>query len=260
MKNNKLLFATLIMIVAFTSTLNAQHKIGFQFFKYAKQEQATGYNFFVGNDAADFQTSVKGFGSGLTDVLTGRSSIDLVNFGTDHISLSIGAGLSISKFRFSQNLVLNLDGETVSWEPDPNPDHDYVNTFFGYGKSKLINSSFYVPLDLNIQLGENWLYSIGGFFDYSFYTKFKSKYKIGDEKVQDVIAPSEMKTYSLNKVKYGVSTMIFNKKLKWGISGSYYLTPFFQEGLGPDIQEVRICFVAGMADIKDEITKDRSNH
>jgi len=251
------LVTTLALVFLISITAIGQDKAGFQYFKYGRQEQSLGYNFFMGADAADFQTSVKGFGSGLTDILTGRVSMDIIGYGTENLNVSLGLGYSISKFRLSQNLLLSLENGITTLTPDPDESHDYQNTFFGYGKTKLVNSSLYVPLNVNISLGDKMMLCMGGFVDYSFYTKFKSKYKVGDEKVKDLIRPSEMSEYNLNNIKYGVNASFYFTEARVGVSATYYITPFFQEGLGPEIQEMRICFAAGIGDIRKEISKEK---
>lgn len=75
-----------------------------------------------------------------------------------------------------------------------------------------------------------------------------------------MIEPSEMKDYNLNKVKYGVNVSICNNKLGGGLSFTYYVTPFFQEGQGPDIQEYRICFTSSVASISEQIAKEKAKH
>jgi putative Mn2+ efflux pump MntP len=251
------LIITITVLLSLSFSTFAQNNAGLQFFKYARQEQSVGYNFFIGEDAADFSTSIKGFGSGMGDVLTGRVSMDIIGYGTDKLSISLGLGYSVSKFRLSKNLILGLDQGSVTWMADPDETHVYQNTFFGYGKTKLVNGSFYAPLNLNISFSEKIMVCLGGFVDYSIYTKFKSKYKVGEDDVKDLIKPSDMNDFNLNKIKYGLNASLYFTGTGTGLSFTYYMTPFFQEGLGPDIQEMRICFSSGIGDIREEIAKDR---
>jgi len=224
----------------------AQEKFGLKIKLYHREDSGMSYNFFVGDDAEDFQTSINGFGSGfLFDVLTGRNSLDFLSLGTKTAFVSLGAGLAINKYRFKDNLVLSLsdmDGSVV-YEVDPNPDHDYVNTFLGYGKSKLVTSSVFVPVHLNLLISEKILISAGVFADFYFYGKHKRKYLLDGEKEKVLIKPNDFKDFNLNKTKYGVSASLVHKKTGIGIIGTYYLTPFFQEGMGPDLNEARISLV-----------------
>jgi len=207
-----------------------------------REDGGFAYNFFIGDDAEAFATSINGFGSGfLFDVLTGRQSYDIVDIGTKHVNLSLGAGFAINKYRFQDNIVLSKADEdaAVTFMVDPDDTHDYQNTFFGYGKSKLVTASFYFPAYLNFNFG-GFKLSAGPFVDLYVYGKHKRKFKIGDDKMKELITPKEFKDYNLNKTKYGVSAALMHKETGVGISGTYYLTPFFEEGMGPDLQEVRI--------------------
>ncbi len=233
----------LLLFTAFLFVFSQSFGQGFRVKMMSGEREDGGfaYNFFIGDDAEDFATSINGFGSGfLFDVLTGRESWDIVNIGTKHVNLSLGAGFAINKYRFQNNLVLDKnDDGMVTWMVDPDETHDYVNTFFGYGKSKLVTASFYFPAYLNFNFG-GFKLSVGPFIDLYVYGKHKRKYLIGDDKEKVLIEPKDFKDFNLNKTKYGVSAAITHKATGVGISGTYYLTPFFEEEMGPDLTEARI--------------------
>lgn len=235
-------FIVLTALLFLFSSSFGQSKFGVKLGKGEREDGGFAYNFFIGDDAEDFATSINGFGSGfLFDVLTGRQSWDLVTIGTKGINLSLGAGIAINKYRFQNNLVLSMDddGMVTYMLDDPDETHDYVNTFFGYGKSKLVTASFFFPAYLNFNLGKFKL-SAGPFIDLYVYGKHKRKFKVGDDKQKVLIEPKEFKDFNLNKTKYGVSAAITHKATGVGLAGTYYLTPFFEEGMGPDLTEVRI--------------------
>lgn len=244
----KYLKITTLMVLAlfFAMSASAQNKFDTKIKIHHRDDAGFAYNFFVGEDAEDFQTSINGFGSGfLFDALAGRNTIDFIQIGMPYAYISLGAGLAITKFRFKDNLMFSLsgDGEMVNYEIDPNPDHDYVNTFLGYGKSKLVTSSIFLPAHLNFDLGQKFLLSAGGFVDFLIFTKQKRKYLVDDEKEKVLIKHKEFKDYNLNKIKYGVSASLTHKKTGMGLIGTYYLTPFFEEGKGPEINEARVTLV-----------------
>ncbi len=234
------------VVLSFALNIQAQDNFGMKIKVHHRDDSGMGYNFFMGDDAADFQTSINGFGSGfILDVLTGRNTFDFLQLGTKTAYLSLGAGLAISKYRFKDNLVFSLtelDGN-VTYEIDPDPSHDYVNTFFGYGKSKLVTSSIFIPAHLNIVIAKKFILSAGGFVDFFIYGKHKRKFIVEDEKEKVLIENKDFKDYNLNKIKYGVSASLMHKETGIGLVGTYYLTPFFQEDLGPQINEARICLV-----------------
>ncbi len=245
----------LLILLLLSTTLTYAQSVKVHGPENVKIETTVGYNFFIGQDAGDFRSSIDGFGSGLIDPFAGRSSFELFGIGTDNVYLSLGLGLNVSKFRFTENLLLDLENGVTTWAPDPDETHDYINTFFGYGKTKLVYSSFYAPLDLNIKFSENLVASVGVFADYVWYAKWKSKYMVDDEKVKELTKTSAMKDYNLNLFKYGVNANIYHKKLEMGLGFTYYLTPFFQNDMGPELQECRISLIQSMGTFK-ELAKD----
>ena len=44
----------------------------------------------------------------------------------------------------------------VNWEDDPDANHDYGNTFFSYGKSKIVTASVFFPAYLNFRIGNQF--------------------------------------------------------------------------------------------------------
>lgn len=216
------------------------------------------YNFFVGPDAADFSTSVNGFGSGLLDIWGVRSAIDLINLGSEKNYISLGAGFSVLKYRLSKNLVFGQDGDgQLTWMTDPDVTHNYVNTFFGYGKSKIITTSFYFPVDINIGLGENMCISAGGYVDLNVTTRYKMKYLTGEDKVKEIIKSDEFRKFNPSTTKFGVNFTILHKKIGYGLSATYCLTPFFVPGTGPDIHEARISATYTLQPLKKPDLKDK---
>jgi len=232
----------------------AQDKFGVKLKINQREDSGIGYNFFLGDDADDFQTTIKGFGSGfLFDIFTGRAGVDVLQIGTNAANISLGAGLTIAKYRLKDNLAISVtpDGSKVQYAVDNNPAHDYVNTFFGYGKSKIVTASFFVPAHLNFVIARKVTLSAGGFIDFYFYGKHKRKYIEDGEKVKALTKPNEFKDFNLNKMKYGLSASIIHNKSGIGLAGAYYLTPFFQEGKGPELNEARVSIVLPMKGLKD---------
>jgi len=202
------------------------------------------YNFFTGPDAGDFRTSVKGLGSGLIDPLAIRASANLINIGTDKIYLSIVAGFAAIKYRLAENRVFGTSTEgKLTWNVDPDPTRNYVNSFFGYGKSKLITTSFYFPVDLNMALGNNVTLIAGGYLDINLTARYKMKYLVGEDKVKEIIRSAEFRKFNPSTLKIGLNTTLVFEKLGCGLSAAYCLTPFFKPGMGPDIHETSISLV-----------------
>jgi hypothetical protein len=238
MKKMKHFLLATLLITLISSTISAQDKF-FRSGLHMRSEGSPAYHMFLTDDTDLLRTTVKGFGSGLYDMFTFRQSFDLVHMGSEKVYLSLGAGYAISKFRFTENILLNYDNGVASFSLDTNSARDYVNTFFGYGKTKLVYGSFMIPLTVNFE-SEDLILSLGGFYDMWISGKFKSKYLENGVKVKDKIPNSELSQYPINKGKLGLSLTVASRKHRYGVSVNYMMTPFFQEGKGPLMNEFRI--------------------
>jgi hypothetical protein len=253
MKKSHLVLVLMVGFLILQSNLFAQDKFSIRIPATVRSESQLSYNFFTGPDAADFSTSMAGFGSGLLDFFGTRTSLDLINIGTKKIYISAGAGFSVQKYRLSNNLVFGLSEENqVTWTTDPDETRDYVNSFFGYGKSKLITTSFYFPAEVNLLFGENVHFSAGGYIDLNLTARYKMKYLVGDDKVKEIIRSSEFRNFHPSTAKYGVSASLYHKKWDMGLAASYSLTPFFKAGMGPDIHEAHVSASFRMMGLKKD--------
>ncbi len=234
----------------------AQNKNSVRYFEQFRMVSQLSYNFFTGKDAADFTTSINGFGSGILDFFGTRSSLDILAIGTDKLFVSAGAGFAVTKYRLSKNLILGQSNDnTLTWAPDQDTSHNYVNTFFGFGKSKIITTSFYFPVDLNLAVGKNVMVSAGGYLDLNLTARYKMKYLEGEDKVTEIIRSSEFRKFNPSTSKVGINVSFFHKKKNFGLSASYSLTPFFKPGTGPDIHEVQISGSYAIRDLKSQTRK-----
>ena len=236
---------TLLALCSFALTTFAQDsdkatfdlRIGGEF----RSDLGLSYNFFTGDDADGFETSINGFGSGfLFDALSGRMTKDILTIGFSKANLSVGAGVSLMKYRFSEDVILEKENGIVTSRIDDDPSHDYGNGFFSHGKSKLVIGNFSFPVNLNFEAGPIVM-SFGAVYERFLSGKHKRKFKIDGDKEKEVTRNDDFNDFNLNKNKFGLSAMIKHKNgLNAGIT--YMLTPFFEENMGPDIREVRISF------------------
>jgi hypothetical protein len=244
-----------MVLLAHASAL-PQEKPALRFLENLRNETQLSLNFFTGPDAADFAPSLNGFGSGLLDPFGLRSSIDLVSYGTEKVYLSLGAGFSVYKYRLAKNLVFGKTAEgNLTWEADPDESHYYPDTFFGYGKSKIITTSFFFPASLHIDLGKQFTLSAGGYMDVNFTARYKMKYLQDAAKIKEIIRSDEFRKYNPSLVKFGVDASLYIKKIGYGISAAYCLTPFFRPGTGPEIHETRVSLSYTIKPLK-EITRE----
>lgn len=214
----------------------------FRAFDGHRSDFGLSYNFFVGDDAEDFRTTIKGFGSGfLLDFYSARASWDMFSIGTRKANLSVGAGIAISKYKFSESLIIENSEGGVTWRVDDDPTHDYGQGFFSYGKSKLVSTTLIFPVKLNFHMGDFFL-SAGGTYDLYLSGKLKRKFKVDGNK-QKIITPNDsFNDFPVERNKFGIGASIMHKPSGLNVGFTYMMTPFFEEGQGPDLNEVRISF------------------
>lgn len=246
----------LLFFVANSEIIEAQYK--FSFFDNNRNDAGIAYNFFTGPDAEDFSTTIKGFGSGFFfDLFTGRYSIDIVQLGDKVTNFSLGAGLAVNKFRFSENLVISKNGDMIEYFSDTVVNHDYGTGFFSYGKSKLVYASVFFPVYFNLTL-KNVNFSLGVFLDQYITGKLKRKYKENGDKTVELVKNKEFNDFFLNKTKYGIDTAIKHNKSGVGLGFTYMLTPFFDKAHGPEIYERRITLTLDLSKIaQDKVNKNK---
>jgi hypothetical protein len=239
MKTNINVF-TVSLACLFFFTSQAQDKFSVEVLNNMRSDFGLSYNFFLGDDNDDFSTTINGFGSGfLLDAFSGRFSRDFISIGTDDVNITFGAGVAISKYRFSEDLIFNNDEGVFNYSFDNNPSHDYGSGFLSYGKSKLVVGSVIFPVNLNVSIGE-FLISAGGTIDQYLSGKHKRKFKDNGEKTKVVIQNDDFNDFPINKTKAGIGAMIMHKNTGLNIGFTYMLTPFFKDQRGPDLNELRI--------------------
>ncbi|MBT3209360.1 MAG: hypothetical protein HN704_05045 [Bacteroidetes bacterium] len=238
----KTCFILLIISILFAFEIEAQEKTNVRYWQQARIDSPFAYNFFIGKDANLFKTTISGFGSGfILDLFSGRFSLDIVTIGNEKINLSCGLGIAINKYKFSQNLIFEKTNNQINVFEDPDSEHDYVNKFFGYGKSKLVTGTLFAPINLNIWVDKYYI-SFSFFFDYYLSGKHKRKFFDENEKHEIIVTNKDFKNFCLNKEKIGIGFMISQNPKNISLGFTYMLTPFFQENKGPAINEVRISF------------------
>ncbi len=241
---------TLITLLFFLNNLLiAQNEFKFRAFDGSRCDFGMSYNFFVGPDAEDFRTTINGFGSGFLDLFSFRASTDVVTLGTRDVFLSLGAGVAISKYKFSENLIISNENGLVTWEVDPDPSHDYGTGFFSYGKSKLVSTTLTFPVNMNFDVGEFFL-SAGVTYDRYLTGKLKRKFKVNGSKEKVVVKNDQFNDFPVNRDKFGLGFMIMHKPSGLNIGATYMMTPYFREGLGPELNEMRISVSYELSRIK----------
>ena len=241
---------TLIACLFFlNSLLIAQNEFKFRAFDGSRCDFGMSYNFFVGPDAEDFRTTINGFGSGFLDLFSFRASTDVVTLGTRDVFLSLGAGIAISKYKFSENLIISHEDGFVNWEVDPDPSHDYGSGFFSYGKSKLVSTTLTFPVNMNFDVGDFFL-SAGITYDRYLTGKLKRKFKVNGSKEKVVVKNDQFNDFPVNRDKLGLGFMVMHKPSGLNIGVTYMTTPYFREGFGPEINEMRISVSYELSRIK----------
>jgi hypothetical protein len=255
-KKRSLMLLSALLLAVMNFQTHAQNKATIRFMDQIRWESQLTYNFFTGPDAGNFRTTIDGFGSGILDPFGIRASWDIISIGTGRLYLSAGAGFAVTKFRLAKNLVFLGPQSSIAFcIPDPVPTHDYGSGFFSYGKSKIITTSLYFPIDLNMAIGKNILLTAGGYLDLNATARYKMKYRVGEDKVKEIIRSDEFRKLNPSLAKFGLSATLLHKKLGYGISASWSLTPFFRPGWGPDIHEARISASYRILNLKELFRK-----
>ena len=244
------LYIAVIFLVLFSSNMFSQsseledkerkNDIELTTFQGFTSDFGLSYNFFVGPDAEDFRTSINGFGSGfLLDLYSARISWNVLTYGTEKVNLSLGAGLGLSSYRFAENLIIQNEDGIVTWSKDEDPSHDYGNGFFSYGKSKLVSTTFAVPVNMNFHT-KKFFFTAGATYDLFLSGKLKRKFREDGRKQKVVTKNETFNDFPINRHKLGFAAAIKHKPSGINIGATYMMTPFFEEGKGPDISEMRI--------------------
>lgn len=236
------IYALLVSLLCST-VLVAQDKFDVRVVTDTRSDLGLSYNFFTGENVDDFRTTINGFGSGfLFDAFSGRFSQDILQIGTDGVNLTLGAGGAISKYRFSEPLVLfEEDGEFL-YTRDADPTHEYGPGFFSGDKSKLVIGTVIFPANINFDLGKFYL-SAGGSYDVYLYGKHKRKYTVDGNRLKEVIRNDKLNDFPINKTKWALGAMLLHKASGVSAGVTYTLTPFFRDNSNfPEMREVRVSF------------------
>lgn len=233
----------LLCISLFATNLVSGQGFQFRVLKNTRSDWGLSYNFFHGDNVDDFRTSIKGFGSGfLLDAFTGRYSKDIIYLGTNDVHLTLGAGVALSKYKFSEPLIFEEADGDFGYRIDDDPTHEYGNGFFSNDKSKLVVGTFTFPAYLNFDIGSMYI-SAGGMLDLFLSGKHKLKYTVDGKRQTEVIKNEDFNDFPINKTKWGVGGMIMHKPSGVNVGITYMLTPFFKDNSAfPEMNEVRISF------------------
>ncbi len=236
------IYALLLSLISSTC-LMAQDKFDVRVVSNTRSDIGLAYNFFTGDNVDDFRTSIKGFGSGfLFDAFSGRFSQDILLIGTEDVNLTIGAGGTITKYRFSEPLIFFEENGQFAYTRDTDPSHAYGTGFFSGDKSKLVIGTMIFPANINLDLGKFYL-SAGGSLDVFVAGKHKRKYTVNGDRVKEVIRNDEFNDYPINKTKWALGAMFLHKDSGISAGVTYMLTPFFKDNSNfPELREVRVSF------------------
>jgi len=236
----------LLFFISVSVSLFAQEKNALE--PYYMSNPILGYNFFVGNDAKEFTTIPKVLGSGLYDWSFNYSFTPfwIVNPQDKMIGLSFPFGLRFTKYRFSDHLTFGLDADQkLEIAIDDIATHDYNDSYFSYDGSKLVTGNWRFPLFVYFPV-QRWFggkedhFGIFGTFFYERYAfaYHKLRYDEDSKRVKDVTRNKTFKNYGLNKHLIGVSGGFKIKTVVF--FAQYVITPFFDETVGKEINEMRV--------------------
>ena len=223
----------------------------------------SGYNFFVGDDASDFITTPKAFGSGIADF---SGPINILNFwlvkpSNFPIGISASLGFKFTKFRFEENYSFGTDTNALLIDNDP--EHYYDNTFFSRQGSKLVTGKIYLPLMIYLPV-HNWFnprkddFGIFGgvFYEGYLFSYHKLFYNDNNQLVKNKTPNSSLRQY-FTKNGFGVRAGL--KISNFFVFGQYLITPIFNNLLPYDLHEAKfgLNYYFDASDIIDEFDFDK---
>ena len=196
------------------------------------------YNFFVGTDANQLNTSVKGFGSiSFPSFMLNQSKIMGTPMSKFRKFYSINIGFNWKQWRLADNQSLvKDDNKVIKVKPHPF-EEKYNNGFFSYSKSKLVTGVIRIRPEFGFTTS-NKKFSIGTGPLFEFTLAAKHKRKFYDNGSKSKMIQKGVEYYNLNWFQFG-----------WGASiGTYHfgafsyvmLTPMFKEELGPKVNAAEV--------------------
>jgi len=198
------------------------------------------YNYFVGSDAKELNTSMQGFGSiSFPSFMWNASRIGGSPRSKIRPFYSANIGFNWKQWRFAENQALLRDdnGRIFVQPNDSENGENYTNSFFSYTKSKLAMGVIRLRPEIGFTLTSKKLsIGTGPLMEFAFAARHKRKFYSNDTKLQK--EQNGVDYYNLNWMQLG-----------WGASmGTYYfgvfsyvmITPMFKENLGPNVHAAEI--------------------
>lgn len=194
------------------------------------------YNSFIGEDAKLMTTTFKGLGS-LSEWNLVLSYPFLVGKKATKFLILPRAGFLWKKFRFANPLITYWDTTTDKTVFYVNNDlkRDYGNSFFSYGKTKLVVSTFRVNPEMGVSFDieeKSIGITVGPVLDVLLRPKYKQKYTVEGQKKKEVLKGNQY--LNVNPIQYGVSAALMTP---WAdIYGAYFFNNFFTNNHGPKVR------------------------
>ena len=245
---------SLFIIVLLFSAFHASGQSSLKLLKGYKE--TVDFNYFIGNDVANFKTTLKGFGS-----IGNSLEYSIVSVGNEHYELFLNLGYSIRHYRFEKNLKLTKNENRIENEIVENPPYEFKNTFFSWSKNKMVIGYLIIPVGFDLK------FRFADFRLQASYTRYLSgkhklkyndddnkfenkgdvtlKWLVGETREKFKTPNSEFNNYFINKNNMSASIEIIPKisgERIFGIGFKYDLLPLFIEGKGADIHETSIFF------------------
>ncbi len=205
-------------------------------------QSTVGFNFLMGDNAADFATTPKAFGSGIGD-LSGNYilwSPWILEPYRHHIGLTSTIGYKLAKYRFEKNYVFNDNGFMV----DTVASHKYDDSFFSRQGSKLVLGKLHVPLIVYLPV-HNWFnraenkFGIfaGAYYDYYLFAYHKNYHTVDGKLVKSKQRNADISKY-FNKHNVGITGGV--KVFDFFLHFDYVITPLFSNKLPYELHEARV--------------------
>jgi len=195
------------------------------------------YNFFVGNDAGQLKTTVKGFGSiSFPSIMVNQSFIG-TSSGNFKPFFSVNVGFNWKQWRFADDKALIKDNNGVIVVQNAPVGEDYTDGFFSYTKTKLSTGVVRLRPEFGFTTHNgNFSIGTGPLIEFMVAAKHKRKYYNDGSKEKNIKKGIDYYNLKWFQFGWGASVGTFH----FGVFTYFMFTPMFDKNMGPNVKAAEV--------------------